>query len=224
MLRKLLVFTAIVFATNALVFAQGGGSGALKGKITDKDTKEAIPFASVVVEQGGKQFGGVNSDIDGNYTIKPLAAGKYDIKAVYVGYKPLMIEKVVINNDQITFYDIQMEKTSQTLKEFVVKDYEVPLISKDQTATGGTMTSDEMSKMPGRSAESVAVTVGGVYQDMNGNIGGIRSFRSEGTEEFIDGVKVLGSTSLPRQILRKYRLLQVVCLLNMAMQLAVLLI
>lgn len=224
MLRKLLVFTAIVFATNALVFAQGGGSGALKGKITDKDTKEAIPFASVVVEQGGKQFGGVNSDIDGNYTIKPLAAGKYDIKAVYVGYKPLMIEKVVINNDQITFYDIQMEKTSQTLKEFVVKDYEVPLISKDQTATGGTMTSDEMSKMPGRSAESVAVTVGGVYQDMNGNIGGIRGSRSEGTEEFIDGVKVLGSTSLPRQILRKYRLLQVVCLLNMAMQLAVLLI
>jgi outer membrane receptor protein involved in Fe transport len=197
MLRRLFVFTAIVLVTNALVFAQTG-SGALKGKITDKDTKEAIPFASVVIEQGGKQFGGVNSDLDGNYTIKPLPAGKYDVKAVYVGYKPLMIDKVVINNDQITFLDIQMEKTSQTLKEFVVKDYEVPLISKDQTATGGTMTSDEMSKMPGRSAESVAVTVGGVYQDMNGNMGGIRGSRSEGTAEYIDGVKVLGSTSLPQ--------------------------
>lgn len=187
MLRRLLVYTAIVLATNALVFAQ---SGTLKGKITDKDTKEAIPFASVVIEQGGKQFGGVNTDIDGNYTIKPLPAGKYDVKAVYVGYKPLLINGVVINNDLITYNDIQMEKTSQTLKEFVVKDYEVPLISKDQTATGGTMTSDEMSKMPGRSAESVAVTVGGVFQDMNGNMGGMRGSRDEGTATYVDGVKV----------------------------------
>ncbi|MFA5782055.1 MAG: carboxypeptidase-like regulatory domain-containing protein, partial [Bacteroidales bacterium] len=149
MLRKLLVFTAIVLATNALVFAQ---SGTLKGKITDKDTKEAIPFASIVIEQGGKQYGGVNTDIDGNYTIKPIPTGKYDVKAVYVGYKPLMIVGVIINSDKITFLDVAMEKSIQTLKTFEKVDYKVPLISKDQTQTGGTMTSEEMAKMPGRSA------------------------------------------------------------------------
>lgn len=195
MLRKLLVFTAVVLATKALVFSQ---SGTLKGKISDKETKEAIPFSSVVIEAGGKQYGGVNTDIDGNYTIKPIPPGKYDVKAVYVGYKPVMITDVIINADKIVFLDITMEQTVQTLKTFEVKEYEVPLISKDQTSSGGTMTSEEMSKMPGRSANSVAVTVGGVFSDMNGEMGGIRGARSEGTATYIDGVRVRGSSSLPQ--------------------------
>ena len=191
MLRKLLIFTAIVLATNALLFAQ---SGSLKGKLTDKDSKEAIPFASVVIEAGGKQYGGVNTDIDGNYNIKPIPPGKYDVKAVYVGYKPLLIKDVVINSDQITFLNVIMEKSVQTLKTFEVKEYEVPLISKDQTQSGGTMTSEEMSKMPGRSASSVAVTVGGVYKSADGSIG-VRGQRSDGTATYIDGVRVIGGSS-----------------------------
>jgi outer membrane receptor protein involved in Fe transport len=196
MLRKLLFFTAILLATNALVFAQ---SGSLKGKITDSGTKEAIPFASIVIESGGKQYGGVNTDIDGNYNIKPIPPGKYDVKAIYVGYKPLMIKDVIINADKITFLDVAMESTVQTLTTFEVKEYAVPLISKDQTSTGGTMTSEEMSKMPGRSAQSVAVTVGGVFSQDNGSTDmNIRGQRSEGTIMYIDGVRVRGSSSLPQ--------------------------
>jgi outer membrane receptor for ferrienterochelin and colicin len=194
MLRKLLVFTALLLVAQATVFCQ---NGTLKGKLTDKATKEAIPFASVVIESGGKQFGGVNTDIDGNYTIKPIPPGKYDVKAVYVGYKPLMITDVVINNDKITFLDIEMEQSVQTLTTFEVKEYAVPLISKDQTQTGGTMTSEEMSKMPGRSATSVAVTVGGVFSQ-DGEMGSIRGQRTEGTVMYIDGVRVRGSSSLPQ--------------------------
>ncbi len=194
MLRKLLIITTILLAANSLVLAQ---SGTLKGKITDKDTKEAIPFASVVIESGGKQYGGVNTDIDGNYTIKPIPPGKYDVKVVYVGYKPVEITDVIINVDAIAFNDIAMEKTSQVLKTFEVKEYTVPLISKDQTQTGGTMTSDEMSKMPGRSATSVAVTVGGVFSQ-DGEMGSIRGSRTEGTVMYIDGVRVRGSSSLPQ--------------------------
>ena len=199
MLRKLLIFTAIALTANSLVLAQ---SGTLKGKITDKETKEAIPFASIIIESGGKQYGGVNTDIDGNYTIKPIPTGKYDVKAVYVGYKPLMIKDVVINSDKITFLDVIMESTVQTLKTFEVKEYEVPLISKDQTQTGGTMTSEEMSKMPGRSASSVAVTVGGVYQDESGAVG-IRGQRTDGTSTYIDGVRIRGSQSLPQSAIEE---------------------
>ncbi|NTW32045.1 MAG: TonB-dependent receptor plug domain-containing protein [Bacteroidetes bacterium] len=199
MLRKLFIFTAIVLISNSLILAQ---SGTLKGKITDKDTKEAIPFASIIIEAGGKQYGGVNTDFDGNYTIKPIPTGKYDVKAVYVGFKPIQITDVVINSDKITFLDVAMEQTVQTLKTFEVKEYEVPLISKDQTQTGGTMTSEEMSKMPGRSASSVAVTVGGVYQDESGSVG-IRGQRTEGTSTYIDGVRVRGSQSLPQSAIEE---------------------
>jgi outer membrane receptor for ferrienterochelin and colicin len=202
MLRKLLVFIALVVVATAAVFAQS--SGTLKGKLTDKATKEAIPFASVVIESGGKQYGGVNTDIDGNYTIKPIPPGKYDVKAVYVGYKPLQITDVIINNDKITFLDIEMDQSVQTLTTFEVKEYAVPLISKDQTQTGGTMTSEEMSKMPGRSATSVAVTVGGVYSADNGQDDlNIRGQRTEGTVMYIDGVRVRGSSSLPQSAIEE---------------------
>ncbi len=194
MLRKLLFFTALLFLANSTVFAQ---QGTLKGKLSDKATKEAIPFASVVIESGGKQYGGVNTDIDGNYTIKPIPPGKYDVKSVYVGYKSVLVKDVVINNDKITFLDIDMEQSIQTLTTYEVKEYAVPLISKDQTQTGGTMTSEEMSKMPGRSATSVAVTIGGVFSQ-DGEMGSIRGSRTEGTVMYIDGVRVRGSSSLPQ--------------------------
>ena len=83
MLRHLLLTIALVFTTSALVFSQTG-SGTLKGKITDKATKEPIPFANVVVEIGGVQVGGSTSDFDGNFLIKPIPPGKVDLKATYV--------------------------------------------------------------------------------------------------------------------------------------------
>ncbi len=199
MLRKLFFSLGILLSVNLMVFSQ---SGELKGKLTDKDTKEPIPFANIIVEQSGKQFGGGTTDFDGNYTIKPLAPGRYDVKATYVGYKPLMIKGVVINSNTITFNNIVMEPTAITIAEFEVKDYRVPLISKDQTSSGETVTSEEISKMPGRSAQAIAATVGGV-QSTDGNMGSVRGQRTDGTVTYIDGVRVRGSSGLPKSAIEE---------------------
>ena len=194
MIRKLLL-TAIVFTFSLYSFAQ---SGSMQGKVTDKDTKEPIPFANVVIELGGKIINGGTTDFDGKYNIKPISPGKYDVKVTYVGYKNLMIKGVIINANKIRFLDVQLESTTTTLQTFEVVDYKVPLIDKDQTSTGGTMTSEELTKMAGRSATAVAVTVGGVFSDENGSMGGIRGGRNAGTATYIDGVRVIGSSTLPQ--------------------------
>ena len=194
MIRKLLL-TAIVLTVSFTAWSQ---SGTLKGKVTDKDTKEPIPFANVVVDLGGKLVNGATTDFDGNYTVKPIPPGKYDIKVTYVGYKKLLIKGVVINTDKIRFLDVQLESTTTTLETFEVVDYKVPLISKDETSSGGTMTNEELTRMAGRSANAVAVTVGGVFSDENGSMGGVRGQREAGTATFIDGVRVIGSSSLPQ--------------------------
>ncbi|HNX06079.1 MAG TPA: carboxypeptidase regulatory-like domain-containing protein [Bacteroidales bacterium] len=194
MLRKLLITAAVLITANMMAFSQ---SGTLKGKITDKGTNEPIPFANIIIEQGGKQSGGTTSDFDGNFTIKPIPPGKYDVKASYVGYKPIMITNLVVVANQITFQDVQMESTAINIETFEVVDYKVPLISKDQTSSGGTMTSEEISKMPGRSAQSVAITVGGVFSQ-DGSMGSIRGARSDGTITYVDGVKVRGSSAVPK--------------------------
>ncbi len=194
MLRKLLLTALLAVAANGLLWAQ---SGTLQGKILDNATKEPIPFANIILESGGRQVGGSTSDFDGKYTIKPIPPGRYDLKATYVGYKPLLIRGVVINSDKITFYDISMEPTVTTLETFEVVDYKVPLISKDKTSTGGTVTSEEIAKMPNRSANAIATTVGGVFS-ADGERGSVRGQRSEGTVMYIDGIKVRGSSALPQ--------------------------
>ena len=174
------------------------GSGAIKGRVYDAETNEPIPFANVVIELGGKIVNGGTTDFDGKYSIRPIPPGKYDVKVTYVGYKNLMIKGVLINANKIRFLDVQLESTTTTLKTFEVVDYKIPLIDKDQTSTGGTMTNEELTKMAGRSATAVAVTVGGVFSDENGNMGGIRGGRSGGTATYIDGVRVIGSANLPQ--------------------------
>ena len=193
MLRKLLFIIIAFLATQGLM-AQ---SGTLKGKVLDKETREAIPFANVVVELNGNLVGGGSTDFDGNFTVKPIPVGKYTVKASYVGYKTMQIEGVIIRNEKITFQDMELISSSQTIEEVVVVDYQVPLISKDQTSSGSTMTSEEIEKMPGRSAAAVATTVAGVYSE-DGEIGSIRGARSTGNVTYVDGVKIIGSSSLPQ--------------------------
>lgn len=202
MLRNLLFTIGFVLATSVLVFSQTG-SGTLKGKITDKATKEPISFANVVVEAGGVQIGGATSDFDGNFTIKPIPPGKVDLKASFVGYKPFMYKGIYISPDKITFQNLELEASTTTLNEIEIVDYKVPLISKDQTTSGGTVTSEEISKMANKSASAVATTVGGVATDANGNITSMRGQRSSGTVYFIDGMRVTGSNSLPQSAIEQ---------------------
>lgn len=199
MMRNLLFTIGFILAANVFVFAQ---SGTLKGKVTDKETKEPIPFANIIVEMGGTQAGGTTSDFDGNYTIKPLTPGKYDIKATYIGYKPMMIKGFIIKSDQIGYQNIELEATATTLETYTVVDYKVPLINKDQTATGATVTAEEISKMPSRSANSIATSVGGVFS-ADGERGSVRGQRAEGTVMYIDGIRVRGSSSLPESAIEQ---------------------
>ncbi len=198
MLRKVLATTLLSFSAFFISHAQVG-QGALKGKVTDKASKEALPFVNVVLELNGTIVTGAASDFDGEFTIKPIPPGKYDLKASFTGYQPVQISGVVVNAEKITFQNISMTTTAIDIKEYEVIAYTVPLIDKDNTATGGTITRDDIDKLPGRSATSVAQTVGGVYSKDDGNSDlNIRGGRSDANYYFIDGIKVRGSSNVPK--------------------------
>lgn len=193
MFKNLLMTLAIVLATCTMTMAQA--QGRLKGKITD-DTGETVPFANVIVEKGGTQVAGASSDFDGNYDINPIPPGTYDLKASCIGMNPFVVKNIVIPANKITFYDIKMASGAINLGEVTVVDYEIPLISKDNTQSGASITAEEISKLPVRSAEGVAASVGGVFSS-DGEVGSIRGSR-EGAVYYIDGVKVIGSNSVPQ--------------------------
>ena len=202
MLRNLLLAIGFVLTSSVLVFSQSG-SGSLKGKIVDRATKEPIPFANVVVEVGGVQIGGSTSDFDGNYQIKPVPAGKADLKATYVGYRDFIMQGIIIFVDKITFQDLELETATTTLSEVEIVDYKVPLISKDQTVSGGTVTQEEISKMANKSASAVATTVGGVTTNASGGISSIRGARTDSEVYYIDGMRVVGSAAIPQNAIEQ---------------------
>jgi len=195
MLRNLLLTIGIVLATSLVVFPQA--SGTLQGKVIDKDTKEELPFVNVVLEVGGSQVSGASSDINGKYVIKPIPPGKYDLRASFIGYNDQLIRGVQINANQTRFFDIEMSSSAIGLEEVVIVDYKVPLIDKDKTVSGGTVTQEEIQKMPNRDVSSIAATIGGVFS-RDGEAGNVRGARTDATRYYIDGMPVIGSLSLPQ--------------------------
>ncbi len=203
MIRNLLLTTGIVLFASLMAFAQ---PGTLKGQILDKDSKEPVPFANIVLELGGTLIGGTTSDFDGNYVIKPIPPGTYELKATYVGFQPVTIKGVIIKAGTIEFLNVSMSSSAIDLNVVEIIAYEVPLIEKDKTSTGATVTKDEIAKMPNRNANSIATTVGGVFSQ-DGERGSVRGARSEETVTYIDGVKVIGSSSLPASALEQVSVL-----------------
>jgi len=206
MVRRL--FSAFVLVVSALGAQAQVGSGSLKGKISDNQSGEPLPFVNVVLERGGQQVTGGASDFNGEYFIKPIDPGNYDVIVTYVGYQPYKQVGVIVSSNRITFLDLKLTQGIE-LKEFEVVQYSVPLIDRDGGASGGTVTREDIAKMPGRSAESIATTVAGTSDAGTGGGISIRGARSENTYYYIDGVKVPAGagTGLPKSAIEEVQVI-----------------
>lgn len=196
MLRKIYVAIAFVLASVSFAVAQSGG--AIKGKLVDKATKEGIPFAVITCSLNGVNAGGATTDLNGEFMLKPLSAGSYNVKAQYTGYQPTEMKGIMVGELKTTYITIEMNATSVQLNDVVIVEYKEPLIDPD-TKSGGTVTREEFLAMPSKNINSVASTTAGVYQSDEGRGLNMRGQRSDGTAYFIDGQRVIGSPNMPQQ-------------------------
>jgi len=192
MVRRLL--TVVLLFVSLAVAAQTR-PGSLKGKVKDKVTGETIPFANVMIKQGGVLVRVVTTDMDGNYNINPVQPGNYDMEVSFLGYATFKLSGVVVYADRPTVKDFALSFESETLQEVVVTDTE-PLISK-----GGVkevVTAEEIKNLPYRNIGQIVATTAGVYQSDDGQGINVRGAREGNNQVFIDGVKVRGDINLPR--------------------------
>lgn len=193
-MKQILTLLFLCLFSSVLVFGQA--SGEIQGKVTDAKSGEPIPFANVNVTINGA-LAGVQTDFDGFYSIKPIPAGEYTVKVSFVGYATQQIEKVLVRTDKITFLDVQLKEEGTVLNEVEIVAYKVPLLQADETATGGTITKEEIQNLPTRNVQSIASQTAGVYQADEGSNLNVRGARAEATDYYIDGIKVRGSSTLP---------------------------
>lgn len=202
-MRKFYPLLIIIFlGLTATTYGQVG-AGELRGKISDAKTKEGVPLANIIVLSNGVQAGIGQADFDGNYSVKPLSPGKYDVKVIIIGYQQNLTKGVDVYGSKATYADIALNPTVTEMKEVQVTEYKIPLIAKDQTTTGGQISRDEIKNIASREIGSVASTAAGVQQSDEGKGLNIKGSREEGTVYYIDGVKLRGSQNLPKQALEQ---------------------
>jgi len=104
MIRNLLLF---LFAL--LIFSETTAQFIIKGKVTDAETGDPIPFASVLLK--GTTLG-MNTDFEGNYSLSPKTLPD-SISVSYIGYlsqtKSLQAQSEQTVNFQLRPSDFQME-------------------------------------------------------------------------------------------------------------------
>jgi len=105
------------------------GTGTIKGKMVDKEDSKPLPFANIILFQKDLQIAGSITDFNGKFIFPNLASGKYRIKATYVGFLPISINNIVVNDKKITFVaDIKTTKSSGNFNEFEVIEYKIPTL------------------------------------------------------------------------------------------------
>lgn len=199
--RFTLLFSAVLGIAGTL---SSQGLATIQGKIKDKANAELLPFVSIVFEQGGIIKYKSETDFDGNFKVSSVSPGTYNVKATVTGYKTKQINGFLAKSNIINFLDIDLEVSDDNvLDEVEIVTYAVPLIDKDGGPSGGTITRDQIAKMPGRSAGAIANTVGGVQSKDGSDDITIRGARADANYYFIDGVKVRGSTNLPKSAIEE---------------------
>lgn len=187
-----------LFAFLAVAFAMKAQNGDISGKVIDENG-EGVPLANVViVDAKGVSTGrGVVADYDGNYSLKPLTPGRYNVMFSYVGYASEVKQGIVVSADKSTFIDIKLKPSSKELAEIVVTEFKNPLIDPGKTSSQNVVTAEEIANMPTRNISDIAATTAGAFQSDQGGGINVKGGREEGTEYYIDGVKVTGVPTLP---------------------------
>jgi outer membrane receptor protein involved in Fe transport len=186
-MKKLLILSLLVLGFSCLSIA--GITGKISGKVTDKETGEALPAVNIVVE--GTNFG-ASTNIQGEYFIINVPPGTYNLTARIIGYTSLTIQKVKIAPDLTTEVNFLLSPMVIEVSESVVVIAERPLIQKDLTATVTITDAEQIKKMPINTSQEVLMTTAGFIETRGGADQGIhvRGGRTGEIAYMVDGVLV----------------------------------
>ena len=196
--KIIFLLAALCCLVTANLFAQNM-FGEVAGTIIDEQGNP-IPGAIIsYVRHGNLQ--GTSADEKGRYRLKPLDAGFYDLTFSFTGFKKDTISKVSVSAGQITVLDHAMG--INTLNEVVIEGY-AKLLDKDQTMTVYKLRTEDIEHSPETSITQLAATTPAVYlSERGGDKPNVRGSRSDATQYYVDGIKMIGSFFIPRKAIKE---------------------
>ncbi len=113
---KQLLVVFLVFTSSILLANHSTEGGIVRGQVIEEATGESVIAATVLVKQTGS---GAITDLDGKFTLN-LTPGTYSIEISYVGFQPLIIDSVQVDEGEVTLLENIRIKEEQTELEAVV--------------------------------------------------------------------------------------------------------
>lgn len=156
---------------------------------TVRDDKEALVGATVKVTKGTDVIRGAITDTEGSYRIT-LDPGTYDVEVSYTGYQVQRVQAVQVLSNKLNALDFALA-SGLAINEVEIKAFKVPLINKDGTESGSSLTSTQIRQMPTRNVAQIVAATAGVTTSENGDVN-IKGGRAASTNYYIDGIRVAG--------------------------------
>jgi hypothetical protein len=197
-----ILITACFFIWNANANSQSL-SGEISGTVMNENG-ETLIGASVTYEKNGTLQGTV-TDVNGTYHLKPLDAGKYDVTYSFVGYRKEIQKGVEVSSGQITFLSVKLSPDITLPIHEVV--YYKHLFEKDETMRADVMDAQQIETSLARDPkEFVALTSQANSRDDGQDIN-IRGSRSDATQYYVDGIKMIGGFSIPKSCIKEIKVI-----------------
>jgi hypothetical protein len=126
-----LIFTLLCSLIAQFAFAQ---TASVSGTVTDKNTQAAVPFAQVLlVRLPDSAITPSQTEIDGRFRFENIAAGRYALKVLNLGYKPLR-QVIQVADQPVMLGNLTMEEDAKRLKEVEVVGKAATAVQKGDTS------------------------------------------------------------------------------------------
>lgn len=171
-MRQIILLVAFTLA-NVLVQAQDF-TQIVRGTVVDKDTKQPLIGATVLVINDTKTFG-ASTDENGKFKIEKVALGRKTVKVTYIGYEDRLLSDVIVNSAKEVVLNIELVEKVTLANEVVVtaKSNKAETNNDLVLISGRSFTIDQAQRYaggfgdPSRMASSFAGVAGGGNDQRN---------------------------------------------------------
>ena len=163
---RITILLWLVFAISFLASAQDI-TQTVRGKIIDKETKQTIIGASVIILKSDP-IKGASADLDGNFIIKNVPVGRRSIQVSALGYESQTFSNVIVESAKETVLHVELIEAFEMLDQVVITATRDngEIINEMATTSAKSVTVEETGRYagslndPARSVSSFAGVVG----------------------------------------------------------------
>ncbi|KAA3630873.1 MAG: mucoidy inhibitor MuiA family protein [Calditrichaeota bacterium] len=165
-----------------------GMYGQITGSLFDKETNQPIYGASITIQN--TSFGAI-SGTDGNFLIKKLEPGVYNLKITHLEYNTIEIQDVIVLPEDDEPYKFYLNKKITGIGEEIYVTAHHDVLDKFKTQNEVMLSKEVIERQPVTTVDELLTQVSGVVTDGSGYyIHGGRAFE---VGYITDGVSVMNS-------------------------------